>query len=423
MSLSSRSGPSTAIRVRAESDTRMNAAIASVDQPVAPLRRRLHTRQRRETLCVRQRPLFRIVCMTDAGEELAVPQERVNLREALHLARRHSFENVHGLKMAGVSQSSRSHQFAQGGERALVKLARASGLVVDHEGPLAPRVLRRDAGWATVGMTGLRLDAAQRKHKAAGCIAPIGSERQQARDIETGHHPPARAQANGLPQSRPHQAVVGEHQTFPQRRADVVDEFERCRAGAALRPVDNDEVWTNSSFQHGLAERHELPGVADAELEADRLAAGQVAQLRNEVHHLHRGLERRVARRRDAIDADRHTARVRDLRRHLGTRQHTAVARLGPLRELDLDHLDLPLLRLRGEPVGAEGAVLVAAAEIAAADLPDQVTAEFAMIAADAALAGIVGEAPSLAPRLRARMAFALSAPKLMAEMLKSDRA
>src|SRR5262249_30302928 len=30
---------------------------------------------------------------------------------------------------------------------------------------------------------------------------------------------------------------------------------------------------------------------------------------------------------------------------------------------------------------------------------------------------------PSLAPRLRARMAFALSAPKLMAEMLKSDRA
>src|SRR5262245_47285478 len=32
-------------------------------------------------------------------------------------------------------------------------------------------------------MTGLRLDAAQRKHEAAGCIAPIGSERQQARDI------------------------------------------------------------------------------------------------------------------------------------------------------------------------------------------------------------------------------------------------
>src|SRR5262249_22138895 len=117
----------------------------------------------------------------------------INLREALDLARRDSFEDVHGPKMARVGQSSRTHQLAQGGERALVKLADASGLVVDHEGPLAPRILRRDAGWATVGMTGWRLDAAQRKHKAAGCIAPIGSERQQARDIETGHHPPARA--------------------------------------------------------------------------------------------------------------------------------------------------------------------------------------------------------------------------------------
>src|SRR6516225_4634096 len=143
-------------------------------------------------LCVRQRPLLRIVGMTDTGEQLAVFQERVNLREALDLTRRDSFEDVHGPKMARVGQPSRAHQLAQGGKRALVKLANASGLVVDHEGPLAPRILRRDAGWATVGMTGLRLDAAQRKHEAPGCIAPVGSERQQARDIEAGHHPPRR---------------------------------------------------------------------------------------------------------------------------------------------------------------------------------------------------------------------------------------
>src|SRR6516225_4002426 len=143
-------------------------------------------------LCVCQRPLLRIVGMTDTRDELAVLQERINLREVFDFARRNSFEDVHGTKMARVSQSSRTHQFAQGGERALVKLAHASGLVVDHEGPLAPRILRRDAGWATVGMTGLRLDAAQREHEAAGCIAPVGSERQQARDIEAGHHPPRR---------------------------------------------------------------------------------------------------------------------------------------------------------------------------------------------------------------------------------------
>ena len=147
---------------------------------------------------------------------------------------------------------------------------------------------------------------------------------------------------------------MGEHQTLAQRRADVIDEFERRRAGAALRPVDNDEVGTNPGLQHGLAERHEFPGVADAELEADRLAAGQFAQLRDEVHHLERGGERRMARRRDTVDADGHAARVRNLRRHLGARQYPAVAGLGPLRELDLDHLDLSLLRLHGEPVGAE---------------------------------------------------------------------
>jgi hypothetical protein len=30
------------------------------------------------------------------------------------------------------------------------------------------------------------------------------------------------------------------------------------------------------------------------------------------------------------------------------------VARLGPLRQLDFDHLDQPLLRLRGEPIRAK---------------------------------------------------------------------
>ena len=61
--------------------------------------------------------------MTDTGDELAVFQERVNLREALDLAWRDSFEDVHGAKMARVGQSSRTHQLAQGGKRALVKLA------------------------------------------------------------------------------------------------------------------------------------------------------------------------------------------------------------------------------------------------------------------------------------------------------------
>src|SRR6202162_5965546 len=95
-------------------------------------------------------------------------------------------------------------------------------------------------------------------------------------------------------------------------------------------------------------------------------------------------------------DADRHAARLGDLRGHLGARQHAAVAGLGALRDLDLDHLDLGGARLLGELFRIELAVRRAAAEIAAADLPDQVAAVLAGIAADPALAGVVGEAAEL---------------------------
>src|SRR5699024_3140314 len=65
---------------------------------------------------------------------------------------------------------------------------------------------------------------------------------------------------------------------------------------------------------------------------------------------------------------------------------------LGPLTDLDLDHLDLWINRLLGKALGAEGAILVATAEIARTDLPDQVAAMLSMIPADAALARIMGK-------------------------------
>ena len=72
------------------------------------------------------------------------------------------------------------------------------------------------------------------------------------------------------------------------------------------------------------------------------------------------------------------------------------MARLGALGELDLDHLDLRLGGGLGEPLGREGPVPVAAAEIAAGDLPDDVAAALLMVHAEAALAGVMGEAPGL---------------------------
>src|SRR6266576_859362 len=176
----------------------------------------------------------------------------------------------------------------------------------------------------------------------------------------------------------------------------MVDELERRRASAALRAVDDDEIGANAGLQHGLAHAHEFPEMPDAELEPYLLAAGELAQARDEAHQLDRRRERRVPRGRDAIHADRHAARLRDLGRHLRAGQHAAMAGLGALRELDLDHLDLRRYGLGGKPLVAERAVVIAAAEIAAAELPDQVAAVLAMIPADAALAGIVREAAEL---------------------------
>jgi len=72
------------------------------------------------------------------------------------------------------------------------------------------------------------------------------------------------------------------------------------------------------------------------------------------------------------------------------------MAGLGALAELYLHHLDLFERRSLGEPLSAKTAVRPAAAEIARTDLPDQVAAHFAVISADAAFSGIVGESALL---------------------------
>ena len=58
----------------------------------------------------------------------------------------------------------------------------------------------------------------------------------------------ARSEADGVAQARADQRVVGEDQALAQRRSDVVGEFERRRAGAAFRAVDDDEVGADPGF-------------------------------------------------------------------------------------------------------------------------------------------------------------------------------
>src|SRR3546814_1286564 len=103
-----------------------------------------------------------------------------------------------------------------------------------------------------------------------------------------------------------------------------------------------------------------------------------------------------MPRRRDAVQPLRHAAGGGDLGADLGPGQHAAVAGLGALRELELDHLHLRVARVGGETFLAEAAVLLAAAEVARADFPDQVAAVLAVVGRDRALACVVVEVAAL---------------------------
>ena len=220
----------------------------------------------------------------------------------------------------------------------------------------------------------------------------------------------------------PTSALWTKLQAVAQRHAEMVHEFERRRAGAAFLAVDHDEVRDRCrSRSIALQIARNSQGWPMQSLKPAGLPPDKPPHRRDELHHLDRGREGGVARRRDAVLARRHAADRRDLGRDLGAGQHAAMAGLGALAQLELDHLDLLVAATAREVLGREAAVEIAAAEIAGADLPDDVAAHLAMIGAEAAFAGIMREAALLGAGVQSADGVGLKAPKLMAEMLKTE--
>src|SRR6185312_117759 len=121
-----------------------------------------------------------------------------------------------------------------------------------------------------------------------------------------------------------------------------------------------------------------------------RLATGQLPHPGDEQHQLARRVEDPVRGRADAGLALRHVPGGGDLRRHLRAGQDPAETRLGTLAQLQLHALDLRVRRLVPELVRVEVAVGGPGAEVAAAELPDQVAAAPEVVLGQAALAGVV---------------------------------
>jgi hypothetical protein len=67
------------------------------------------------------------------------------------------------------------------------------------------------------------------------------------------------------------------------------------------RSINGNEIGLYSGFAHRLANAHEIVALTQAELEAHRLAATKLAQARDEMHQLDRGIKFRMGGRLMAI--------------------------------------------------------------------------------------------------------------------------
>src|SRR5262249_44127770 len=155
------------------------------------------------------------------------------------------------------------------GERVVMEPGDALSLGLHHDRALAQLILGRNPARATIGVAGLRLHATQRKHESARDVAPVRPPREDPRPVEARDDAAACTEAHGVAQAGTGERVVRENQALAQRRPDVIGKLERRRAGPALLAVDHDEIRANTGFQYCFTDRHELPGMPDAELEAD----------------------------------------------------------------------------------------------------------------------------------------------------------
>ena len=116
--------------------------------------------------------------------------------------------------------------------------------------------------------------------------------------------------------------------------------------GAAPVPPSEPSTMTKSGAMAvariALQIDEELGAGADAELEPDRLAAGEPAQRGDELHRTPSACRTRCGQAATPRCAPPGTPRVRgDLRAHLRARQHPAQAGFGALGQLDRDGLHL----------------------------------------------------------------------------------
>ncbi len=199
--------------------------------------------------------------------------------------------------------------------------------------------------------------AAQHDHRRGAEAEAVRAEQRGLDHVQAG------LQATiGLQQGAPAQ-VVGQqrlvrfgHAQFP-RHAGVADRADRRSTGPAVVAGDGDQVGTG--LDHAGGDRTHA-GMAD-QLHRHQRGRVDLLEVVDQLRQVFDRIDVVVRRRRDQADPGPGIAQARDQFVHLVARQLAALAGLGALRDLDLQHFGVDQV-LSGDAEAARGDLLDLAA-------------------------------------------------------------
>ncbi len=120
------------------------------------------------------------------------------------------------------------------------------------------------------------------------------AERHRADHVEAGDELPRRNQADPVAETGAHERIVHEEPRLPRGSPSEFENWGR-RARPTLAAVDGDEIGREPGDNHRLHDGEEPRAATHAELESDRLPAGELPQAGNEAKQPGRVVEGRSA--------------------------------------------------------------------------------------------------------------------------------
>ena len=225
------------------------------------------------------------------------------------------------------------HQLAHlfGDEEEIVDdvLGLAAELLAQH------RILRRHAHRTGVEVALAHHDAARDHQRRGGEAELVGAQQRADDDVAAGLHLAVHLHRDAAAQAVQHQRLLRLGEPQLPGRAGVLDRRPGRRAGAAVVAGDGDVI----GFGLGHTGRHRAHADLRHQLHADRGLRIGVLEVVDQLRQVLDRIDVVMRRRRDQLDAGRRVAQLGDVLGYLAARQLPALARLGALRDLDLELL------------------------------------------------------------------------------------